>query len=128
MGRATEKPTFLSPVSIPQKVTEERREKETANTQNTSKSFQRLKFALQKGSVLPQPFLHIITWRRQVTSDTKGGEMPLGKVPYLKLLITCSSSRQSDVAWVLLPFPNCVSTAAAAPENCRGSHCGALHC
>lgn len=43
-------------------------------------------------------------------------------------LITCSSSRQSAVAWVLLPFPNCVSTAAAAPENCRGSHCGALHC
>lgn len=62
-----------------------------------------------------------------MTSVTKGGKITLGKVRCLKLLIeqkvtvtnvTCSSSRQSAVPWVLLPFPNAVSTAAAALENC----------
>lgn len=56
LGRAAGKPTFLPPVSIPQKFIEERKKKKTANTQNTSNSFQMPRFALQRGSVcLPSP-------------------------------------------------------------------------
>lgn len=56
LGRAAGKPTFLSPVSIPQKFIEERKKKRPANTQNTSNSFQMLRFALQRGSIcLPSP-------------------------------------------------------------------------